>query len=482
MEFYHETTKSQEKFFFKIPLTFFIIISPKIQGGILLEAEKSIAETKIWQNVLSLLRGKVDSSSMAVLMSLDEIYLSNGNLYIYTPDQLFKDWIESEVKDIVEDTVNNILGEKIKIHVLSIKENRQKSEKVNISSKEDDFYQYLSLNPKYTFDNLIIGNCNKVAYSSCVAVADNPGSLFNPLFIYGDVGLGKTHLLHATAYQILKKNQSARIIYTTADTFASELFSYIQRGKILDFRKKYRDIDLLLIDDIQFLVGKERSQIEFYHIFNVLFNMGKQIVVSSDKPPSELDGIEKRLISRFSSGLIVEVTKPDLETKLKIIAKKSKDIGVELTKDIMLFIAKTVNSSVRELEGSLKRIKAYKEVMDKQITLEVVRGLLKDLIETKNIPSLSVEKIQREVANYFNININEMVSNSRKKKVVLARQIAIYLSKELTDEPLSNISKMFKKKDHTTIINAIEKTQELLNKDRKIFLTVEFLKNKLVSL
>lgn len=448
-----------------------------------MEGEKSIAESKIWQNVLSLLRNKVDPSSMAVLMSLDEIYLANGNLYIYTPDQLFKDWIESEVKDIVEDTVNNILGQKVKIHVLSLKDPSQKTDRKRAGQQEEeDFYNYLSLNPRYTFENLIIGNCNKVAYSSCVAVAENPGSLFNPLFIYGDVGLGKTHLLHGTAYHMLKKNPQAKIIYTTADTFASELFSYIQRGKILDFRKKYRDIDLLLIDDIQFLVGKERSQIEFYHIFNVLSNMGKQIVVSSDKPPSELDGIEKRLISRFSSGLIVEVTKPDLETKLKIIARKSKDIGVELSKDIMLFIAKTVNSSVRELEGSLKRIKAYKEVMDRQITLETVRNLLKDLIESKNISALSVEKIQNEVANYFNVNINEMLSNSRKKKVVLARQIAIYLSKELTDEPLSNISRLFKKKDHTTIINAIEKTQELISKDRKLFLTVEFLKNKLISL
>lgn len=448
-----------------------------------MEGEKSIVESKMWHNVLSLLRKKVDPSSMAILMSLDEIYLTNGNLYIYAPDQLFKDWIESEVKDIVEDTVNNILGQKVKIHVLSVKEVSQNTEKKKLKQKEDeDFYNYLSLNPKYTFENLIIGNCNKVAYSSCVAVAESPGNLFNPLFIYGDVGLGKTHLLHGTAYHILKRNPQAKIIYTTADTFASELFSYIQRGKILDFRRKYRDTDLLLIDDIQFLIGKERSQIEFYHIFNVLFNMGKQIVVSSDKPPAELDGIEKRLISRFSSGLIVEVSKPDLDTKLRIIAKKSKDIGVDLTKDAMLFIAKTVNSSVRELEGSLKRIKAYREIMDKQITLDVVRNLLKDLIEAKNIPSLSVEKIQTEVANYFNVNINEMLSNSRKKKVVLARQIAIYLSKELTDEPMSNISKLFKKKDHTTIINAIEKTQEIITKDRKLFLTVEFLKNKLISL
>lgn len=416
---------------------------------------------------------------MAVLRSLDEILLEDENLYIYTPDELFKDWIESEIKDVIEDTAKNVIGHKVKIHVLSVKNNRQIK---RVDEKEEDFYQYLSLNPRYTFENLIIGNCNKVAYSSCVAVAENPGNVFNPLFIYGDVGLGKTHILHGTAYHLLRKNPDAKVIYTTADTFASELFSYIQRGKILDFRKKYRDVDLLLIDDIQFLVGKERTQVEFYHIFNVLFNLGKQIVLSSDQPPSKLEGIEKRLISRFSSGLIVEVTKPDLDTKLKIIIKKSKDIGIEISKDIMLFIAKTIDNSVRELEGALKRLKAYSEVMGKQITLEAVKNLLADLIQTKNIPPLTVEKIQKEVANYFNVNINDMLANNRKKKVVLARQIAIYLSRELTEEPLSNISKMFKKKDHTTILNAIEKTQEMMEKDRKIFLTVEFLKNKLISL
>lgn len=444
-----------------------------------MEGDRSIVESKIWQNILSILRNKVDSSSMAVLRSLDEIHLDDENLYIYTPDELFRNWIESEIRDVIEDTVKNVIGHKIKIHILSVRNSKSQS---RAEEKDEDFYQYLSLNPKYVFENLIIGNCNKVAYSSSVAVAENPGSVFNPLFIYGDVGLGKTHILHGTAYHLLRRNPNAKVIYTTADTFASELFSYIQKGKILDFRKKYRDVDLLLIDDIQFLVGKERTQVEFYHIFNVLFNLGKQIVLSSDQPPSKLEGIEKRLISRFSSGLIVEVTKPDLDTKLKIIMKKSKDLGINISRDIMLFIAKTVDNSVRELEGVLKRVKAYSEIMDKQITFDAIKNLLSDIVQQKNIPPLTIERIQREVASYFDVNINEILANNRRKKVVLARQIAIYLSRELTQEPLSNISKMFKKKDHTTIINAVEKTKELMEKDRKVFLTVEFLKNKLISL
>lgn len=447
-----------------------------------MEGGKSIVETKIWQNVLSLLRNKIDPSSMAVLRSLDEIHLTDGNLYIYTPDNLFKDWIESQIKEVIEDTVNDVVGQKVKIHILSLKDENKKPYRRNNPDRDEEFYQYLNLNPRYTFENLIIGNCNKVAYSSCIAVAESPGGLFNPLFIYGDVGLGKTHLLHATAYHLLRKQPEAKVIYTTADTFASELFSYIQRGKILDFRRKYRDVDLLLIDDIQFLVGKDRTQIEFYHIFNVLSTLGKQIVLSSDQPPSKLEGIERRLISRFSSGLIVEITKPDLDTKLRIIVKKSKEMGLNLTKDIMLFIAKTVDSSIRELEGSLKRLKAYSEVMGRDITLESVRDLMRDVVESKKVTPITIEKIQAEVANYFKVNLNDMLANNRKKKVVLARQIAILLSRELTDEPLSSITKMFKKKDHSTIINAIEKMRETLEKDRKMLLTVEFLKDRLLSL
>ncbi len=444
----------------------------------------SINETKIWHSILSDIKPNIDTPSYTILKSLEEIHYNEGNLYIYTPDNIFKNWIETEVLDQILFSANKIIGKQVKVHILSLKDNKKKNQSKNSDKyiDDNDFYQYLSLNPKFTFDNLIVGNHNKIAYKSCMAAADNLGKIFNPVFIYGDVGLGKTHLLHATAYYLLAKNPHVKIIYTTADTFASELFSYIQKGMILEFRKKYREVDLLLIDDIQFLIGKERTQIEFYHIFNVLHNLGKQIILSSDQPPSKLNGIEKRLISRFSSGLIVEITKPDLETKVNITLKKMKELNVELPKDVVLFLAKTVNTSVRELEGSIKRLKAYVEIMGRTITFDIARNVLKDLLEINNVEPLTVEKIQKEVCSYFNIDVKDMLGSTKSNKIVLARQIAMYLSKKLTDESLSSISKQFKKKNHSTVISAVNKIEELSQKDRKVKLIVEYIKDKLIKL
>ncbi|MEZ0323347.1 MAG: chromosomal replication initiator protein DnaA [Hydrogenothermaceae bacterium] len=448
-----------------------------------MDLSNNIAESKMWRSILSMIKNKVDPSSVAILNSIENIYYKDGDLYIYAPDKVFKDWLESEVAQIIEDTAQNIFGKKTKIHILSQQEDIKKTSNRNSKKKEEEHYHYyLTLNPKFTFENLVIGNCNKIAYTACLSVVENPGKLFNPLFIYGDVGLGKTHLLHATAYQMLKKNPTSKILYTTADTFASELFAYLQKGKILDLRKKYTDVDLLLIDDIQFLIGKERTQIEFYHIFNILHTLGKQIILSSDQPPSKLQGIETRLTSRFASGLITEITKPDVETKVGIIIKKAKDIGISLPKDVILFLAKTFDSSIRELEGSLRQLKAYHEIMGKSINLESTKNIFKDIIELKKVKPITVEKVLQEVANHFNVNINEILGNSRKKKVITARQVAMYLSRELTDESLQSISKAFKKKDHTTIMNAINKVREEIEKDRKFSLVIEFLKDKLLRL
>jgi chromosomal replication initiator protein len=445
----------------------------------------SISESKLWQSILHDLREKIDNTSYMILNSLEEVYYNEGNIYIYTPDNIYKNWIETEILETIETSANKVIGRNVKIHVISLKDKSSKKTKKSKNSKnfeETDFYQYLSLNPKYTFDNLIVGNNNKVAFQACLAATENLGKIYNPLFIYGDVGLGKTHLLQGTAYYVLAKNSTAKIIYTTADTFASEFFSYLEKGMILEFRKKYREVDLLLIDDIQFLVGKERTQIEFYHIFNVLYSLGKQIILSSDQPPSKLNGIEKRLISRFSSGLIVEITKPDLETKINITLKKMKELNVEFSRDVVLFIAKTVNTSVRELEGSIKRLKAYSEIMGRPITLDVARTVLKDVLEVNEVQPLTVERIQKEVCNYFNIDIKELLGNSRNKKSVTARQIAMYLSKELTDESLSSIARYFHKKDHTTILNAANKIKEMMEKDRKLKYTVDLIKDKLITL
>ncbi len=434
----------------------------------------------VWSAIVSSLSKKVDKSILKLLEGVEGVRYKDGELIISTPDPAYKDWIEGTIIDEIVSTASSLFGEDVKVEIVS----RESKEEILAPKQEIEKtpYSLTNLNPKYTFDNLVIGNCNKIAYMACRSVAENLGKIYNPLFIYGSTGLGKTHLLHATAHEVLSRNPNASIIYTTADTFMSELVYYIQKGSLLSFRKRYKNVDLLLIDDVQFLQGKERTQVELYHIFNALYLIGKQVILSSDTPPKDLKGLQERLRSRFISGLVVEVKKPDLDTKLSIIRKKSNEMKIKIPHDVSLLLAKTITSNVRELEGSLSRLKAYSEMLGRPITLDFAREVLKDILEVNNVEELSIEKIQKEVANYFAVNINEILGSSRKKKVVLARQIAMYLSRILTDKSLNEISKAFKKKDHTTVLNAIEKIDKNMEKDRKLKLTVEFLKDKLLTL
>ncbi len=436
----------------------------------------------VWSSILSSLSKRVDRSTLKLLKGVEKAEYKDGYLFISTPDPAYKDWIEGNLLDDIRSTASSLFGKNVEIQILTEEEIEpvEQTEKVQKVGKTP--YSLTNLNPKYTFDSLVIGNCNKIAYMACRCVAENLGKVYNPLFIYGSTGLGKTHLLHATAHEVLARNPKANIIYTTADTFMSELVYYLQKGSILSFRKRYRNVDLLLIDDVQFLQGKERTQIELYHIFNALYLIGKQVILSSDTPPKDLKGLQERLKSRFVSGLVVEVKKPDLETKLSIIRKKSKELNVKIPHDVSLLLAKTITSNIRELEGSISRLKAYSEMLGRPMTLDFARDVLKDILEVQDVEDLSIEKIQKEVANYFAVNLNELTGNSRKKKVVLARQIAMYLSRILTDKSLNEISKSFKKKDHTTVLNAIEKIDKSMERDRKLKLTVEFLKDKLLTL
>ncbi len=448
----------------------------------------------IWSSIISTISGKLDSSTRSLLKEVENVEFKNGHLYVSAPDEIYKDWLESNFLEEIQSSASKITGQQLVVHILTkdneknvINDTKQNFDEETVedfssTTKKKKPYRFYNLNPKFVFSNLIVGTCNKIAYSACMAVADNLGQIYNPLFIYGGVGLGKTHLLHATAHYVLSKNPDANIIYTTADTFMSELISCMQGGSVLAFRKRYRDVDLLLIDDVQFLGGKERTQIELYHIFNALHLIGKQVILSSDTTPSKIKGLQERLKSRFVSGLVVEVKQPDLDTKLSIIRKKAKELNIFIPHDVTLFIAKTVNTNVRELEGSLLKLKAYSEIMDRPITLDMTRDVLKDIFELNDVEELSIEKIQKEVANYFGVNLGEMLGNSRKKKVATARQVAMYLSRYLTDKSLNEISKAFKKKDHTTIINAVEKVEKSMEKDRKFKLTVEFLRDKILTI
>ena len=441
----------------------------------------------LWSNLLSLISDKVDKSKLKLLSGVKSAVYKDGKLYISAPDKLYKEWLKNNFYDEIKYSASVLLGNKPDVQFVVEQEKLEDGEnnlkeKENLQKIDREPYHLTNINPKYTFSNFAVGSSNKIAYTVCMSVADNIGKVYNPLFIYGGIGLGKTHLLHATANYILAKNRDANIIYTTADTFMSELVYFLQKGNILEFRKRYKNVDLLLIDDVQFLEGKERTQIELYHIFNALYLIGKQVILSSDTPPRNLTGIQERLKSRFSAGLVVEIKQPDLPTKLSIIGKKVKELDIVIPNDVKLLIAKTINTNVRELESSLLRLKAHSEILGKPITLELAREVLRDILDLNNIEELSLEKIQKEVSNYFSVNINEILGKSRKKKVVIARQIAMYLCRYLTDKSLNDISRAFKRKDHTTILKAIEKVEKNMEKNRKFKLTVEFLKERIMSM
>ena len=320
------------------------------------------------------------------------------------------------------------------------------------------------LNPKYTFDSFVIGKSNELAHAAALATAENPGRAYNPLFLYGGVGLGKTHLMQAVGNYVLSQNRSARVLYITGEKFTNELVFSIQSNKNEDFRAKYRNIDLLLVDDIQFISGKERSQEEFFHTFNELYENNKQIVISSDRPPKDLNPLEERLRSRFEWGLITDLSKPDYETRYAILRKKIESDKIIIDEEILSLIANKVESNIRELEGTLNKIVAMASLTNMPITMQLAERALGDLQHSKE-KVITVDYIQSVVAKYYNIDKNDFKVQRRSGDIAFPRQIAMYLSKQLTGQPLVEIGKAFGGRDHTTVIYAINKIEAIIKTD-----------------
>lgn len=314
-----------------------------------------------------------------------------------------------------------------------------------------------NLNPRYTFSSFVVGNSNKFAHAAAMAVAESPARSYNPLFIYGGVGLGKTHLMHAIGHHILQKDFGARIVYASSEKFTNELINAIRDDKTEEFRQKYRNVDVLLIDDIQFLAGKERTQEEFFHTFNTLHEAFKQIVLTSDRPPKEIPTLEDRLRSRFEWGLITDIQPPDLETRIAILRKKAELEGVEVPEEVIYFIANRIPSNIRELEGALVRIKAFCTLNRVTPNLEVAQEILKDLLPRRENHKISILTIQRVVAEHFNLKPSLMRAKKRSKEVAYPRQVAMYLARELTELSLPSIGEEFGGRDHTTVLHACEK-------------------------
>ena len=336
-----------------------------------------------------------------------------------------------------------------------------------------------TLNPKYTFESFVIGSSNNFAHAAAQAVADNPSSAYNPLFIYGGVGLGKTHLMHAIGHRMLQRNPDARIIYVTSETFTNEFIQSIQENKNTQFRNKYRSADVLMVDDIQFISSRERTQEEFFNTFNALHTAGKQIILSSDRPPMELTTLEERLRSRFEGGLITDVQPPDLETRIAILKKKATDEGIDVDESVLSYIAEKVNSNIRQLEGSLTRVYAYAKLTKRPLDSHLADAALKDIIPGYENRKVTVELIQQVVADYYSVDVESLLSQRRTMEITYPRQVAMYLSKELTEESLKAIGRRFGGRDHTTVINACKKIKSDMDENPQLVLVIEDLTKRI---
>ena len=342
-----------------------------------------------------------------------------------------------------------------------------------------------NLNPAYTFETFVVGANNKFAHAAALAVAESHAEQYNPLFIYGGVGLGKTHLMHSIAHFILKKKSDTKVLYVTSETFTNELIESIKKSNVKsgapsDFREKYRQVDVLLIDDIQFIIGKESTQEEFFHTFNFLYGSNKQIIITSDKPPKAFDTLEERLRSRFEMGLTVDISSPDYETRMAILRKKEEMEGYNIDNEIIKYIATNVKSNIRELEGALTKICAYAKLYNEEITLQTAEEALKDLIAPDEKREVTVEAIIEAVTEHFQLKSNDIVSQKRTKEIVFPRQIVMYLCREMTDVSLQAIGKALGNRDHTTILHGIEKINLEINSNESTRNTVETLKKKLL--
>lgn len=331
------------------------------------------------------------------------------------------------------------------------------------------------LNPSNTFDNFVVGSGCQLAHAASIAVANAPGRAYNPLFVFGETGLGKTHLMHAVAHQMLLNNPSARIAYISTEKFTNEFIHAIRENKLARFRKFYRNVDALLVDDIHFLSGKESTQEEFFHTFNDLFESGRQIFLASDRPANEIEKLENRLVSRFQWGLVSDIQAPDFETRVAILRKKAATMKIELSDEIMDFLAERVSRNVRRMEGALTRIAGYDALIDRKVDLSSVERLLGDLLQEEAASKLTVEQIQKKVSDYYQIRLSELVGRRRTSQIVFPRQVAMYISRTLTSDPLKSIGDAFGGRDHGTVIHACKQVENMMDQDGSVKRGVDYL-------
>jgi chromosomal replication initiator protein len=422
----------------------------------------------IWDNALNIIKERVNKQSFETWFKPTKQVSYDGlKLLIEVPNTFCRDWIETRYAPLINDTLKALESKDISFS-LQISETPAPKEIVLTEKKPSVVTPSAvigsSINPKHTFENFIVGLSNRFAHGACVAVAEAPAKSYNPVFIYGGVGLGKTHLIHAIGNYIRQEDPSLKIAYLTSEQFLNEMINALTSGKITDFRNKYRYIDILLIDDIQFLAGKEAMQEEFFHTFNVLHSANKQIVATSDRKPQELK-IEERLKSRFEMGLIADIGSPDIETRVAILKKKAEADKISIPDDVCLFIANIVKDDVRELEGCLTKVIAFASITKSKITLDVVKECLKDAISRAGEKIITVEAVKEAVVKYYKLKMSDMITKKRTQPVAFARQVAMYIARELTELSLPEIGQNFGGRDHSTVIHAYETIQNKKDTD-----------------
>ncbi len=415
---------------------------------------------QVWEKTLNIIKPELTEVSFTTwIKPVEPVSLKNNKLTLGVSNTFAKDILVSRYTTLIANAFKQITSNKYEVEFIILsKEGSAPFREENNSdvSSSTEISSLTNLNPKYTFDTFVIGNSNRFAHAASVAVAESPSKAYNPLFIYGGVGLGKTHLMHAIGDYILQNNPKTKVVYVSSETFTNELINSIRDDRNVDFRNRYRTMDVLLIDDIQFIAGKERTQEEFFHTFNTLHESNKQIIISSDRPPKEIPTLEDRLRSRFEWGLIADIQPPDLETRIAILRKKAQIENVEIPNEIMVHIAKKIQSNIRELEGALIRIIAFSSLTNSEITVELASEALKELFSAK-ARQLNVDLIKETISDQFNIKLEDFNSKKRTRAISYPRQIAMYLSRELTDLSLPKIGEEFGGRDHTTVIHAYDK-------------------------
>ncbi|HRR40380.1 MAG TPA: chromosomal replication initiator protein DnaA [Syntrophales bacterium] len=450
---------------------------------------------EIWNKSIDIIKKNVTQQNFETwIQPLEIVSLQENNAYLSVPNKFFKDWLSENYTPVIKDALSSVTGFPVQVvfvvdkdsdgahsHTTTQRERVEHSTKKQTPKKTLGLKVYTSLNLNYSFERFVVGPCNQFAHAACMAVAEQPAQTYNPLFIYGGVGLGKTHLLNAIGLQALKINPERHVLYVSAEEFMNELIGCIRYDKMPMFREKFRNIEYLLIDDIQFIAGKDRTQEEFFHTFNTLHDSGKQIVVTSDKFPKDIPNLEGRLRSRFEWGLVADIQPPEIETKMAILIKKAEENQLNLPNNVAYFIASKSESSIRELEGYLIRIAAYASLSGKEITMDLAKEILNDILKQGAPVEVSVDEIIKTVAGKFAIKINDLKSEKKNKNLVIPRQITMYLARKLTSDSFPDIGAKMGGKDHSTVIYANNKIKKLVDTDMKIKKIVEELEDILLK-